>query len=79
MPINLALLLLSLTAPTACCAARPTPPKLCRADSSPSPLICACSSHGVLRHAPHLSKLCLMSMGKLELEAGAHWRLLLTL
>jgi hypothetical protein len=29
------------------------------------------NSHGVLRHAPHLSKLCLMSMGKLELEAAS--------
>jgi Leucine-rich repeat (LRR) protein len=28
------------------------------------------NSHAVLRHAPSLTKLCLMSMGKLEAEAG---------
>lgn len=34
-----------------------------------APPRCA-SSHAILRHAPRLTKLCLMSMGKLELEAG---------
>jgi hypothetical protein len=34
------------------------------------PSLLYCSSHAVLRHAPSLTKLCLMSMGKLEAEAG---------
>jgi hypothetical protein len=34
------------------------------------PSLLYCSSHAVLRHAPSLTKLCLMSMGKLEAEAA---------
>lgn len=36
-----------------------------------NPLPPARSSHGMLRHAPRLTKLCLMSMGKLDPDAVA--------
>lgn len=53
-------------------AAPPAPPTSPHSHPQPVslPSLHCCSSHAVLRHAPSLTKLCLMSMGKLEAEAG---------